>query len=183
MTKSVFTPALDARLVDLYRRGEEVKAIADAIGVNLSSVHSRIHKLRRDGVDLPFRPTHKAWPELSAEEDAEVLRLRCELRLGGEAIAERLGRPVSTVFAAFERLRRAGHDVPRQVKGARWGAAKVEATGERAARTIRRECNLCPTVFVTDNPYRRFCDACRREGGTVEALTAAGEGSYRLLGK
>jgi len=93
-------------IVERLQEGWTVSAVADALGVDPSTVRKWRDRFATEGeaglADRSSRP-HRSPRRLGAAAQAEIARLRRE-RLSGPAIARQLLRPVSTVGAVLRRL-------------------------------------------------------------------------------
>ena len=86
-------------LAERMEEGWPAPAVAEAAGVSVATVYVWWRRFRNDGVsglaDRSCRP-HSSPRRVRAEVEAEVVRLRQELKLGPHELAERSGLAVST---------------------------------------------------------------------------------------
>jgi transposase InsO family protein len=86
--------------------GWSVAAAAKASGVSRATGHKWVRRHNEEGVDglrdRPSRP-RSSLRQLEPEQEAEILSLRRELKLGPHRLAARTGRPRSTCYKVLQR--------------------------------------------------------------------------------
>lgn len=122
-----WTPARDARLMELIAKGMRVQDVAELVGRSHASVAKRIKELREKGV-MPYRERPQAW---SAEEEQLARRLQRE-GFNGVEIATRLCRPASSVSYKLTAL--AERERGTSMHATRHGAVSPAALAERERR-------------------------------------------------
>jgi transposase InsO family protein len=92
-------------LVKRVEAGWSVAAASEAVGVSRATGHKWVRRHREEGeAGLEDRPCHRRSPhQLSAEQEAPILQLRRERKLGPHRIAALTGRPRSTCHKVLAR--------------------------------------------------------------------------------
>lgn len=102
---STWTEQDEGHLVAVYRRGDTLAEISEALGRSVAVIDRKVAQLRAGGEDLQQR--RPRW----TDERRQALAARCREGAGARTIARELGVDRGTIRSQIATLRRLGYDI------------------------------------------------------------------------